>query len=105
MQSLFKFFYRYRALSVFLVLEIFCGWMVVHFNTYQGSAFFNSSNVFTGAVLQTTDNIKYYFKLKSINKDLAEENKELRRQLQEAKQRNILVEEKTPDTARIYQYS
>ncbi|HVD97572.1 MAG TPA: rod shape-determining protein MreC [Cytophagaceae bacterium] len=105
MESLFKFFYRYRALTLFLVLEIFCGWMVVHFNTYQGSAFFNSSNVFTGAVLQTTDNIKYYFKLKSINKDLAEENKELRRQLQESRQRNTLFEEKTPDTARIYQYS
>lgn len=105
MESLFKFFYRYRALTLFLVLEIFCGWMVVNFNTYQGSSFFNSSNVFTGAVLQTTDNIKYYFKLRSINYDLAEENKELRRQLQEARQRNILLDEKTPDTARIYQYS
>jgi rod shape-determining protein MreC len=105
MESLFKFFYRYRALTLFLVLEIFCGWMVVSFNTYQGSSFFNSSNVFTGAVLQTTDNIKYYFKLRSINLDLAEENKELHRQLQESRQRNILLDEKTPDTARIYQYS
>ncbi len=105
MESLFQFFYRYRALTLFLVLEIFCGWMVVSFNTYQGSSFFNSSNVFTGSVLQTTDNIKYYFKLRTINRDLAEDNKELRRQLQQANQKNILAEEKTPDTARIYQFS
>jgi rod shape-determining protein MreC len=105
MQSLFKFFYRYRSLSVFLILEIFCAWLVVSFNTYQGSSFFNSSNVFTGAVLQTTDNIKYYFKLRTVNQDLAEENTQLRKQLQEMRQRNILADEKVSDTARIYQYS
>lgn len=105
MESLFKFFYRYRALTLFLVLEIFCGWMVVSFNTYQGSSFFNSSNVFTGSVLKVTDNIKYYFKLRTINKDLAEENTQLRRQLQEARQRVTLADEKTSDTAKIYQYS
>ncbi len=105
MQSLFQFFYRHRALILFLVLEVFCGWMVVNFNTYQGSSFFNSSNVFTGAVLQTTDNIKYYFKLRSINGDLAEENNQLRRQLQEARQKTILLDEKVADTARIYQYT
>lgn len=105
MESLFKFFYRYRALTLFLVLEIFCGWMVVSFNTYQGSSFFNSSNVFTGSVLRVTDNIKYYFKLRTINKDLAEENTQLRRQLQEARQRVTLADERTSDTAKIYQYS
>ena len=105
MQSLFEFFYRYRALTLFLVLELFCGWMMVNFNTYQGSAFFNSSNVFTGAVLQMNNNVKYYFKLKSVNNDLAEENTSLRKQLQILKQKNILYEEKVPDTARIFQYS
>ncbi|HSZ24779.1 MAG TPA: rod shape-determining protein MreC [Cytophagaceae bacterium] len=105
MQSLFEFFYRYRALTLFLVLELFCGWMVVNFNTYQGSSFFNSSNMFTGAVLQTTDNIKYYFKLRSVNKTLSEENTLLRQQLQESIQRNLLKDEKVPDTARIYQYT
>ncbi len=105
MQSLFEFFYRYRALTLFLVLEIFCGWMMVNFNTYQGSAFFNSSNVFTGAVLQMNNNVNYYFKLKSVNYDLAQENTSLRKQLQELKQKNILIDEKVVDTARIYQYS
>jgi rod shape-determining protein MreC len=105
MQSLFEFFYRYRALILFLVLEIFCGWMVVRFNTYQSSAFFNSSNVLTGAMLQTKDNISYYFKLRVVNNALAEENTKLREQLQQAKQQRLLYDERKVDTARIYQYS
>ncbi len=105
MQSLFEFFYRFRSLILFLVLEIFCGWMVVRFNTYQSSSFFNSSNVLTGAVLQTKDNVNYYFKLRSVNNDLAEENTRLRQQLQQASQRKLLSDEKVADTARIYQYS
>ncbi len=105
MQSLFEFFYRYRALILFLVLEIFCGWMVVRFNAYQSSAFFNSSNVLTGAILQTKDNVNYYFKLRYVNSALAEENTKLRQELQRAKQQRLLYEERTVDTARIYQYS
>ncbi|HWZ22399.1 MAG TPA: rod shape-determining protein MreC [Cytophagaceae bacterium] len=105
MESLFQFFYRYRAPTVFLLLEIFCGWMVVRFNAYQSSSFFNSSNVFTGAVLQMNDDVKYYFRLKSVNNALAEDNMRLRQQLQQAKQHKLLYEERVVDTARIYQYS
>ena len=79
--------------------------MVVRFNSYQSSSFFNSSNVFTGAVLQMNDNVKYYFRLRSVNNALAEENTKLRQQLQKEKQQKLLYEERTIDTARIYQYS
>ena len=81
MQSLFEFFYRNRALALFVLLEVFSGWMIVRFNSYQGSAFFNSSNVLTGSVLQTTDNVKSYFNLRSVNKTLSEENASLRGRL------------------------
>jgi len=81
MQSLLEFLYRYRAIALFFVLEIFCGWMIVNYNSYQGSAFFNSSNIITGSILKTTDNIKYYFNLRSTNLALAEENDKLRTKL------------------------
>lgn len=105
MESLFQFFYRYRAPAVFLLLEIFCGWLVVRFNAYQSASFFNSSNVFTGAVLQMNDDVKYYFKLRSVNNALAEDNMMLRQQLQQIKQQKLLYEERVVDTARVYQYS
>ncbi len=105
MQSLFEFFYRNRAIAVFLVLELFCGWMVVRFNTYQSASFFNSSNVYTGIMLQAKDNVTYYFKLRTVNKVLAEDNTKLRQQLEQVKQQKLLYEERTVDSARIYQYS
>lgn len=90
---------------VFLVLEVIGIWLIVSFNGYQGSSFFNSSNLFTGKVFQTTENINYYFRLKSVNKTLAEENANLRRLLQVEKQRSILIEEEISDTLRLYQYT
>ncbi len=105
MQSLLNFFYRYKSIVLFLVLELVCIWMIVSFNGYQGSAFFNSSNVFTGKVLQTTDNINYYFKLRTVNDELAKENTKLRNSLEAEKQKNTLTKEFVSDTLRLFQYS
>jgi rod shape-determining protein MreC len=104
MQRLFEFFYRYRVVALFLILEIFCGWMIVKFNMYQGSAFFNSSNIVTGTVLKATDNVKYYFKLNTINRDLAEDNKRLRQQLQYTQHLLEVSDQQVLDTLFDYPY-
>jgi len=44
MQRLLNFFYEYRAFFTFLLLEIFCAWLLVENNQYQSTKFFNSSN-------------------------------------------------------------
>ena len=77
MQRIFWFFYTYRAFILFVALEIFCGWLIVKNNTYQGAYFYNSSTRYTAKVLQQTQDVKDYFNLKEVNTELAEENARL----------------------------
>lgn len=81
MQRLFLFLYQYRAFLLFVFLEIFSVWLIVKHNQYQGAAYFNSSNRIAANVLQSKQNVSSYFKLKEVNKTLAEENAWLRETL------------------------
>lgn len=81
MQRLFLFLYQYRAFLLFVFLEIFSVWLIVKHNQYQGAAYFNSSNRIAANILQSKQNVSSYFKLKEVNKTLAEENAWLRETL------------------------
>jgi len=77
MQRIFWFLFTYRAFILFVLLEVFCGWLIVKNNTYQGAFFYNSSNRYTAQVLQQTQEVKDYFNLKAVNRTLAEDNARL----------------------------
>jgi rod shape-determining protein MreC len=81
MQQLFLFIYRYRAFFLLMVLELFCGWLIVTNNSYQGAAFFNSSNRVAAGILQTSHNVTEFFSLREVNRAQAEENARLQQQL------------------------
>ena len=86
MQRLFIFLYRYRALFTFLLLEVFCAWLIVKNNSYQSAKYFNSSNRIAANLLQTSSGIRDYFGLKEVNEILANENALLKKQLDEYNQ-------------------
>lgn len=90
MERLFKFVYKYRAFFTFLLLQLFCAWLVVENNQYQSTRYFNSSNRIAANIISTSQNIREYFALRDINTELAGENTALRKQLDE---RNQLIEE------------
>ncbi len=90
MERLFKFIYKYRAFFTFLLLQLFCAWLVVENNQYQSTRYFNSSNQIAASIISTSQNIKEYFSLRDINTELATSNAALRKQLDE---RNQLIEE------------
>ncbi len=90
MERLFKFVYKYRAFFTFLLLQLFCAWLVVENNQYQSTQYFNSSNRIAANIISTSQNIREYFALRDINTELAGENATLRKQLDE---RNQLIEE------------
>lgn len=90
MERLFKFVYKYRAFFTFLLLQLFCAWLVVENNQYQSTRYFNSSNRIAANIISTSQNIREYFALRDINTELAGENAVLRKQLDE---RNQLIEE------------
>jgi len=81
MQRLFLFLYQYRAFLTFLALEVFCSWLIIENNTYQGAKYFNSSNRLAANILQTTNSITEYFNLKEVNDELVKENAELKTEL------------------------
>jgi len=82
MERLFLFVYANRAFFTFLLLELFCAWLIVENNRYQGAKFFNSSNSFIAETNNISQGVREYFQLREINKALAEENASLRNQLQ-----------------------
>lgn len=84
MQRIFWFFFTYRAFILFVLLEIFCGWLIVKNNTYQGAYFYNSSTKYTADVLRKTQDVKDYFNLKTVNGELARENARLHQLYQQS---------------------
>lgn len=82
MERLLLFVYQYRAFFTFLVFELFCGWLIVENNAYQGSKFFNSSNGLVAAMNGFSQSIRDYFMLSEVNRVLAEENAALKRQVE-----------------------
>lgn len=78
MGQLLSFLYRFRAFFTFLLLELFCIWLIVRNNDYQRSSFSNATANVVGSINETAGNVSEYFSLKKVNKDLAEENARLK---------------------------
>jgi len=82
MERLLYFVYRYRNFFTFLLLELFCAWLIVQNNQYQGAAFFNSSNSTVAGLNSFSQDVREYFSLRETNRLLAEENALLRNTLE-----------------------
>jgi rod shape-determining protein MreC len=93
MERIFLFIYHYRAFFSFLLFELFCAWLIIENNQYQGSRYFNSANSFVASVNGFSKNLNDYFSLREVNQMLAEENTMLREQLEQRVQTALL-----PDT-------
>lgn len=92
MGRVFLFIYQYRAFFTFLLLELFCTWLIVLNNQYQGASFFNSANSFVASVNGFSHNTKEYFSLRETNSVLAEENTKLRKKLEQLNQATLLAD-------------
>lgn len=86
MQRLFLFLFQYRAFITFLFLELFCIWLIVNNNPYQGAKFFNSSNRYAGGIAQLSSGVTDYFGLKRVNNELAVENAKLKKKISQLNQ-------------------
>lgn len=83
MGRIFLFLYQYRAFFTFLFLELFCAWLIVQNNQYQGAQFFNSANSLVGGLNTFSQDVRDYFSLREINTTLAEENAMLRNTMEQ----------------------
>jgi rod shape-determining protein MreC len=92
MERLLNFVYQYRAFFTFLVLQIFCAWMIIENNQYQSTKFFNSSNRLAARIISVSQGVREYFSLRKINSELAGENARLRTQLEKRNQSLYSIE-------------
>lgn len=86
MERIFLFIYQFRAFFTFLLLELFCAWLIIQNNQYQGAQFFNSANSFVGSINNFSQNTRDYFSLREVNTVLSEENAHLRKLLEQQSQ-------------------
>ncbi len=86
MERLINFIYEYRAFLTFLLLELSCSWLVIENNQYQSTKYFNSSNRLAANILGFSQGVREYFSLRTINEELAQENANLRTDLEKLNQ-------------------
>jgi rod shape-determining protein MreC len=98
MRDLYRFILRNHVIFLFILLEIVSLVFVFNFNNYQKARFLTSANRFTGAVYNRYNRITEYFRLSTVNRQLAEENARLRKLAGIPKTVRMI-----PDTLRGYQ--
>jgi len=81
MRTLIRFLLTFKTLILFVILQFTSLILIIEYNHFQRSQFLDSSNVVIGGIYQISNTVSEYFKLKTINDNLAEENTELRDRL------------------------
>ena len=77
MQRLLRLLEQYKAFIIFAIMEAFCFWLVVNFNSFQSSVFFTSANSVTGGIYSITSTTSGYFSLSEVNEELSQQNANL----------------------------
>lgn len=78
MRNLINFIARNSFFFLFLLMEIFCFYLIYQNNSFHQTAFINSSSEGVASLYRSYDNVVDYIDLKKVNKVLSEENALLR---------------------------
>lgn len=82
MQNIIRLLQKFRIVLLFLFLQVICFIFIVGgANQFHRSSFASSSNQISGLIYSVTSDISGYFHLEKENKQLIEENKQLKDQL------------------------
>lgn len=77
MRNIFLFLRRYSNLILFLLLQGFSIYLIVHYSRYHNAVFSKTSNQVTGKINQQYNRITSYFRLKKTNDSLVAANEKL----------------------------
>ena len=100
MLRLINFLYNKRAFFTFVILEVFCAWLIVENSQYQNTRFFNSSNRIAANIMGFAQSSREYFSLRTINQELSDENAQLRSVLERLNREGGLTEAATDSLVR-----
>lgn len=77
MRNIFLFIRRYSNLLLFLLLQGFSIYLIVHYSRYHNAIFTGATNQFTGKINEQYNRVEYYFQLKKTNDSLIKANAQL----------------------------
>lgn len=100
MYNLFRFLVRYHLFILFVLLEVFCFYLVYRSNKYNEVAYVNVANGLSGEVYATYKGGVDYLYLKRYSDSLVMENASLRQQLLESKFDNKVDSGTVSDSAK-----
>ena len=83
MKEIIKLILKYHFTIIFILLEIVSFSLIIRHNEYQRAIFSENASTLFGNVSSTITSIKDYFRLKEMNKSLANENILLKNRLEE----------------------
>lgn len=81
MRNLIALLVRFSSVITFILLELVCFVLIVNYNPSQRDIWINSSNLFSGTILEKKNQIASFFDLEKKNQALQEENAALRETL------------------------
>lgn len=81
MQNLFYFFARFGNFILFLLLEIFCIYLIVNYNKSQRDIFINSTNIFASHIYEKREEFTRFYRLNALADSIALENARLRERI------------------------
>ena len=81
MSNLLEFISKYYHWFVFVLLEVISLVLLFHYNSYQGSVWFSSSNVVVGKCYEWSSKVNTFFSLSHVNESLTLKNFYLERQV------------------------
>lgn len=79
MSQLFRLIFRIRNFLLFLILELVSFWLIVKNDHYWDVSFFNTSNYYAAKTLESSNYVKNYMNLGSVNDQLIVENAQLKK--------------------------
>ena len=78
MKNLFRFFYQNGFVIGFILLQIISFWLILNYTYYQQSKLYQASNSISGNISAKKTSITDYLSLYDANRELVEENAELK---------------------------
>lgn len=89
MKNLIDFFVNYKHWFVFVLLEVISLGLLFNYNGYQKSVYFTTANDVVGYVYNVISSVSSYLNLQTVNRQMEEENENLRKEVIGLKQKLI----------------
>lgn len=83
MRNVFLFIRRYSTFLFFLLLQVFCIYLIIRYNKYHNAVGSATMNEITGRVNTQYNKVDYYLQLKKANEQLVKDNEQLRNSMRQ----------------------